>query len=79
MSGKKLKCYEIRAPIKETWHFEVWATSKKDALQRYRDNDESLQQTCSTGGSTRSGRLEIDELKDRGTIEDDNGQNTGQN
>jgi len=74
MSGKKLKCYEIRAPIKETWHFEVWATSKKDALEKYRNCDTDVQQTCSIGGwPSRRGTLKINELKDRGTIEDDEG------
>ena len=56
------KTYRIRVPVTETWHFTVEAYSGEDAFKRYKNHDETLEQECSTGGSTSSGKIEIEEV-----------------
>lgn len=48
MKEKKEYLYEIKLPVKDTWWFEVYATSKKEALELVYSGD--AEQTCSIGG-----------------------------
>lgn len=42
--------YEILVPVKETWVFRVRAFSKKEALEKYNNDDDGVEQICSIGG-----------------------------
>lgn len=53
---KKEKTYWIYVPVKETWVFTVKASSKKEALERYLKNHESLEQNSSQGGWPKGNR-----------------------
>ena len=46
----KKRKYIIAAPITETWYFSVIATSKKEAMKKYLNNDKDVHQEYSIGG-----------------------------
>lgn len=66
VSNKTTRVYEVTMPVKETWIFEVSASSRKEALELYYDHDQSaVNQICSLGGWPKGsrGELKIRELK----------------
>lgn len=46
-----MKRYEVHLPVSEILVFEVIARNKREALQKVLDNDESITQTCTLGGT----------------------------
>lgn len=49
-SKKEEHEYEIAMNAQETWYFTVKASSKQEALERFRSHHHSVDQTSSTGG-----------------------------
>jgi hypothetical protein len=47
--------WEIHVPIKETWIFQVEASSQQDALNKFKEHHQSVQQNCSISGWPTSG------------------------
>ena len=68
MKKKEKFEFELWVPVAQYWVYRVMAYSNKDAIKRWENNDDTLEQNCEMNAKVGSRKIIVYECDEKGNI-----------